>query len=143
MIRRFLKAIRALSLIDPEFEARLTDWPERLGPGAPDFIFTELRSRVREQVATMEQQGSKAFSIFGLQSLVLGAGGIFGDLQASKDAVGILSVIAIVTYVVATFFAAYVFGPSPRQPGVDPRVFTDPGWDGRSGDDVRDATPLT
>lgn len=81
-------------------------WPERDFPAeARDYLLTEARLRVPEQLNQISAQITRAAAIAMLSLLLVSASGIIGDFRLALTARGVLTALALAASLVTMIFS--------------------------------------
>ena len=111
----------------PQSEERLDleqGWPARdFLPDARDYLLTEVRKRVQEQLAYISAQDVKTATIFTLSVVLLSASGLIGDFEIAFTAAGVLTALEFACALLTWSFAWLAYRESRVGSGVNISVF--------------------
>ena len=126
----------------PDSEERIDleqGWPARdFPPDARDYLLTEVRKRVQEQLAYISAQDVKTATIFTLSVVLLSASGLIGDFEIAFTAAGVLTALEFACALLTWSFAWLAYRTRRVATGVNVSVFRDH-YAGASERELRDA----
>ena len=97
------------------------DWSDN--PDTVDHLYSESRSRLREQLESIKELAAKSRTVAGFATAIFVAAGFLGDLRfsfADQLLVSIVSIIAITAFVLVLAAAGMILWPRRLQTGVVP-----------------------
>lgn len=99
-------------------------WPARdFSPESRDYLLTEARKRVQEQLAYVSTQDVKTATVFALSVVLLSASGLVGDLRISFAIAGVLAALEFAFTLLAWTFAWLAYREGKVGSGVNVAIF--------------------
>ena len=115
-------------------------WPARdFSSESRDYLLTEARKRVQEQLAYISTQDVKTATVFALSVVLLSASGLVGDLRISFTIAGILAALEFAFTLLTWIFAWLAYREGKVGSGVNIAIFR-LHYRGASVRDLKDAS---
>ncbi|MSQ35781.1 MAG: hypothetical protein EXR63_01375 [Dehalococcoidia bacterium] len=112
-------------------------WPQDFDEDARQHLYDEARLRLSELIAFSDRQEARALALLGLATGFIGAAGIFGDMRVASSVVGVLTSLAVTSYLATAGCAVVVLWPREYESGIDVTWMSR--WRGAGRDQLRDA----
>ena len=114
----------------------------RFSPEARDYLLTEVRQRIQEQLARISMQDIKTATIFTVSVLLISASGLIGDIRLFASVSGSLVGLALAASLLTWVFAWLAYRAREIATGVDVPTLARH-YAGSSANDIKDTVLAT